>query len=244
VADEEPEQKSTTQRVRRRASRAAGPAKAEVTSDATDSADADAKGTTTVTIPKPAPPRQPVKRLGSVKPPPRRQPNRRIVGWVSLAAAVIAIATLGTFLFMMVSTQRRADAQQARQQRFVDAATQMVVNMYSYRQDNVDESVDRFVASTSGPLRGMLSRNNAADTIKNLYRKTNATSEAVVTGAALEGIDPVEDNASLLVSVRVTVASPAGINEPSTPYRLRVIVHEDESGKLTFYDMRYPGGGN
>jgi Mce-associated membrane protein len=246
VADEEPEQKSTAQRVRRRASRAAGPAKAGATPDATVSADADsdAAGTATVTVPKPAPPKQPAKRLGSVKPPPRRQPNRRIVGWVSSAAAVVAIATLATFLVMMVSTQRRADAEQARQQRFVDAATQMVVNMYSYRQDNVDESVDRFVASTSGPLRGMLSRNNAADTIKNLYRKTNATSEAVVTGAALEGIDPVEDNASLLVSVRVTVSSPAGINEPSTPYRLRVIVHEDESGKLTFYDMRYPGGGN
>ena len=37
--------------------------------------------------------------------------------------------------------------------------------------------------------------------------------------------------------MRVTVSNPEGVNEPSTPYRLRVIVHEDETGKMTFYDL-------
>jgi Mce-associated membrane protein len=241
VGDTAAEQQSTTQRVRRRASRAAGPAKAEPEAVAADAAADDA---ITVKFVRPAEKKRPAKKLGVIKPPPRRQPNRVKVGWLAAVAALLAIAALSASLFVLVKDQRHAEADQARQQHFVDAATQLVVNMYSYRQDTIDESVDRFVSGTSGPLRGMLSRNNAIDQIKQLYRKTNATSEAVINGAALEGIDPVEDNASVLVSVRVTVSNPEGVNEPSTPYRLRVIVHEDETGKMTFYDLKYPNGGN
>jgi Mce-associated membrane protein len=157
---------------------------------------------------------------------------------------VVLIGVLATGLAFLVVQQRHAEAEQARQQRFVDTATQMVVNMFSYKPDNIDESVNRFVASTSGPLRGMLSHNNAADNLKGLFRATNATSEAVVNGAALEGIDAVENNASVLVSVRVTVADMDGVTKPSMPYRLRVIVHEDETGKMTGYDLKYPDGGN
>ncbi len=186
----------------------------------------------------------PAKKLTSVRPPPRRQPHRVLVGWISFAIALALIGVLAAGLAFLVVQQRHADAQQGRQQRFVDAASQMVVNMYSYRQDNIDDSVNRFVNSTSGPLRGTLSRNNAVEMIKDLYRRTNATSEAIITGAALEGIDTVEDNASVLVSVRVTVSNPEGVNEPSKPYRLRIIVHEDDAGKMTFYDLKYPDGGN
>ncbi|MBS2070041.1 hypothetical protein KCQ62_26400, partial [Klebsiella pneumoniae] len=78
-----------------------------------------------------------------------------------------------------------------RNQRFVDAATQTVVNMFSYTPDTIDESVNRFVNGTSGPLRGMLNANNNVDNLKGLFRATNATSEAVVNGAALEGIDEI-----------------------------------------------------
>ena len=48
----------------------------------------------------------------------------------------------------------------------------------------------------------------------------------------------------MLVSVRVTVADIDGVNKPSMPYRLRVIVHEDEQGRMTGYDLKYPDGGN
>ncbi len=156
----------------------------------------------------------------------------------------MAIGALAGCLIALVVQQRHADAQQARDQRFVDTATQTVVNMFSYKQDNIDESVNRFVNGTSGPLRGMLSANNNVDNLKGLFRATNATSEAVVNGAALEGIDTVTDNASVLVSVRVTVADIDGVNKPSMPYRLRVIVHEDEAGRMTGYDLKYPDGGN
>ncbi|CNI48156.1 putative alanine and valine rich MCE-associated protein [Mycobacterium tuberculosis] len=90
----------------------------------------------------------------------------------------------------------------------------------------------------------MLGANNNVDNLKGLFRATNASSEAVINGAALEDIDKVEDNASVLVSVRVTVADAEGVNKPSMPYRLRVIVHEDETGKMTGYDLKYPDGGN
>src|ERR1700753_131266 len=140
--------------------------------------------------------------------------------------------------------QRQADAAQARAQRFVDTATQVVVNMFSYNQDNIDQSVARFVDGTSGPLHGMLSSNNNVENIKALFRHTDSTSEAVVNGSALESIDNVSDNASVLVSIRVTVSSRDGVNKPSEPYRMRVIVHEDENGRMTGDDLKWPNGGD
>jgi Mce-associated membrane protein len=229
------DEQTTTQRVRRRAYRAAGPAKSESSEAAT------------VQVGVPAEPKQaakPAKTLKPVKPPPRRQSHRVLVGWISLAAALLGIGALAGCVTVLVIQQRHAEAEQARDQRFVDTATQTVVNMFSYKPDNIDESVNRFFNGTSGPLRGMLSANNNVDNLKGLFRSTNATSEAVVNGAALEGIDAVTDNASVLVSVRVTVADIDGVNKPSLPYRLRVIVHEDDTGRMTGYDLKYPDGGN
>lgn len=224
---------TNTPRVRRRASRAAGPAKAEADQAATVQVEA-----------APARPAKSVKALKSVKPPPRRRPHRALVAWTSFAAALLAIGALAACVAVLVVQQRHANAQQAREQRFVDTATQTVVNMFSYKQDNIDESVNRFYNGTSGPLRGMLGANNNIENLKGIFRSTNATSEAVINGAALEGIDTVTDNASVLVSVRVTVADIDGVNKPSMPYRLRVIVHEDEQGRMTGYDLKYPNGGN
>lgn len=224
---------TSTPRARRRASRAAGPAKADSSESVTVRVEA-----------APAQPAKPVKTFKSLKPPPRRQPHRALVAWISFAAALLAIGALAGCLAVLVVQQRHANAQQARDQRFVDTATQTVVNMFSYKQDNIDESVNRFYNGTSGPLRGMLGANNNIENLKGIFRSTNATSEAVINGAALEGIDNVTDNASVLVSVRVTVADIDGVNKPSMPYRLRVIVHEDEQGRMTGYDLKYPNGGN
>ena len=80
---------------------------------------------------------------------------------------------------------------QARDQRFVDTATQTVVNMFSYTQNTIDESVNRFVDGTSGPLRDMMSQGNNVDNLKAMFRDTNASSEAVINGAALEKVDEV-----------------------------------------------------
>ncbi|ORV11288.1 mammalian cell entry protein [Mycobacterium celatum] len=218
-----------TRRARRKASRAAGPAGGDA-------------ATATVRVEAPA---EPVKwRTAPVGPPQRRPANRRLVGLIALVAGLVGIGALGAGLWVLVVQQRHADAEQTRNQRFVDTATQTVVNMFSYTQDNIDESVSRFYEGTSGPLRGMLSSNNNVENIKTLFRHTNATSEAVINGAALEGIDKVTDNASVLVSARVTVTDIDGVNKPSQPYRMRVIVHEDENGRMTGYDLKYPEGGN
>ncbi len=229
------EEQPTTQRVRRRASRAAGPALTESTAARTIRVEVAAQ---------PKQPAKPVKTLKPVKPPPRRPARRVLVGWIWFAAALSAIGGLVACLAFLVLQQRHAEADQARDQRFVDTATQTVVNMFSYKQDTIDESVNRLYNSTSGPLRGMLGANNNIENLKALFRSTNATSEAVINGAALEGIDAITDNASVLVSVRVTVADIDGVNKPSMPYRLRLIVHEDEQGRMTGYDLKYPDGGN
>ncbi|MDP9165588.1 MAG: mammalian cell entry protein, partial [Actinomycetota bacterium] len=95
-----------------------------------------------------------------------------------------------------------------------------------------------------GPLRDMMSQGNNVENLKAIFRDTNASSEAVINGSALEKVDDTADNASVLVSVRVTVTNLDGVNSPSKPYRLRVIVHEDDNGHMTGYDLKYPDGGN
>jgi Mce-associated membrane protein len=220
---------AATRPARRRASRAAGPAGGEVLA-------------TTVRIDTPV---EPVKRRSApLGPPPRRRAHRWLVAGVALTAVLVGIAALAAGLGFEIYQQRHADATQARAQRFVDTATQLVVNMFSYKQDNIDQSVARFYDNTSGPLRGMLSSNNNVENIKALFRHTDSTSEAVVNGAALEGIDGVSSNASVLVAIRVTVTSGDGVNRPSEAYRMRVIVHEDDNGRMTGYDLKWPDGGD
>ncbi len=237
------EEQPTTQRVRRRASRAAGPPKG-ASVGAAEAEDTSEVPAAVAVKTRPAP-KRPAKGGKSVnaRPPRRRRPNGRMVGWVSLAASVLVISGLVWGVLALAGQHRTADARQAREQRFVDTASQTVVNMYSYTQDTIDESVTRFVNGTSGPLRSKFGAENV-EFLKQLYRKTNATSEAVINGAALESIDNVSDNASVLVAVRVTVADVDGVNKPSEPYRLRVIVHQDERGQMTAYDLMYPNGGN
>ncbi|MDX1871063.1 mammalian cell entry protein [Mycolicibacterium sp. 120266] len=217
--------------VRRRASRAAGPA---------GGTPAPAPDPVVVSAPSGARAGKPKKSVSL----PRRQPNRGRVALVSAIAAVLAAAALVTTVLVLLDQHRHADATIARQQRFVDTAEQTVLNMFSYNQNNIDESVNRFVDGTSGPLRDMMSQGNNVDNLKAIFRDTQASSEAVVSGAALEKIDEVGRNAAVLVAVRVTVTDLDGVNKPSQAYRMRVVVHEDDNGHMTGYDLKYPEGGN
>ena len=177
-------------------------------------------------------------------PPPRRQPHRALVAGIALGVTGILLCVLAAVSTVLFTQQRHAEAEQAREQRFVDTASQTVVNMFSYTQENIDDSVNGFVNGISGPLRDMMSQGNNVENLKAIFRDTNATSEAVVNGAALEKVDETADNGTVLVSVRVTVTDLDGVNSPSKPYRLRVIVHEDDNGHMTGYDLKYPDGGN
>jgi Mce-associated membrane protein len=217
---------------RRRASRAAGPATN------------DDVGPPTAGIAVAQPAAAKVRVTTPVGPPPRRQPNRTPVVVVGLAVLAVLALVLGLVVAVLTSHQREVDATAARDQQFVDTASQTVVNMFSYTQNTIDESVNRFVDGLSGPLRDMMSQGKNVDNLKAIFRDTQANSEAVINGAALEKIDEVAKNAAVLVAVRVTVTDLDGVNAPSKPYRLRVIVHEDDNGHMTGYDLKYPEGGN
>jgi Mce-associated membrane protein len=198
---------------RRRASRAAGPASGAV-----------GLAPTAVKVEQPATVKVRVARPAG--PPPRRRPYAKLVAIVGLGVCAVLVAALAGVATLLMTQQRHAEAAQAREQRFVDTASQTVINMFS------------------GPLRDMMSQAGNVDNLKAIFRDTQATSEAVVNGAALEKIDEVADNAAVLVSVRVTVTDLDGVNKPSQPYRLRVVVHEDDNGHMTGYDLKYPDGGN
>ena len=230
MAEDTVSTRTTLRPGRRRASRPAGPTGAATTT------------ATGVAVDKAAPVNVRLARPAS--PPPRRQPHRTLVAVVALVTVLVSAAVLAGGVAWMLVQQRHAVAGQDRDQRFVDTGSQTVVNMFSYNQNNIDESVNRFVNGTSGPLRDMMSQGNNVDNLKAIFRDTNANSEAVINGAALEKVDDIAKNAAVLVSVRVTVTDIDGVNSPSRPYRLRVIVHEDDNGHMTAYDLKYPDGGN
>jgi Mce-associated membrane protein len=226
-----PEQ--SQQDVRRRASRPAGPANGKAAEPT--AARVQAAKPTGAT---------PARKSRSAAPPPRRPAHRRLVAIVALVFALVATGVLGTAVAVMIVQEKTTEATQARNQRFVDTATQTVVNMFSFKQDTVDDSVDRFYEGTSGPLRDMFSLSNNVANLKAIFRDTGGSSETVINGAALESVDDISNNASVLVSARVTASDMNGNNKPSRPYRLRIVVHEDDDGRMTAYDLNYPNGGN
>ena len=217
--------------VRRRAVRAAGPAKG------------DPAQTTTVRVDKSV--EKPARRAKSGAPP-RRPAHRRPVAIAALVCVSVATLAAGAEVAALWIQKNDDDQIQARNQQFVDAAAQTLVNMYTFKPDSVEQSVDQFYGETSGPLRDEWSRDNHVANLKTLLRATGNSSEAVVNGAALETpIDSVSNNAAVLVSLRVTQSDTNGNNKPSLPMRWRVVVHEDfDTHKMTAYDMRYPDGGN
>ncbi|ORB63424.1 mammalian cell entry protein [Mycolicibacterium tusciae] len=220
--------------VRRRASRPAGPTAGkapEVTAVSVPTAEA-VSATTARKVVKP------------VVPPSRRSAPSRLVTIVALACGLVATAIVGAAVAVLIVQENNAEEVQARDQRFVDTATQVVVNMFSFKPDSIDDSVDQFYNSTSGPLRDMFSQNNNVENLKAIFRQTGGSSETVINGAALESFDDVSNNATVLVSARVTASDMNGNNRPSQPYRLRIIVHEDDDGRMTAYDLNYPNGGN
>ena len=106
--------------------------------------------------------------------------------------------------------------QQARDQRFVDTASQTVVNMYSYTQDTVDETVNRFVNGTSGPLRDMLSDQQRRKSQSHVPRHQGELGGRHQRRGSGREVDDIAENASVLVSVRVTVTDIDGVNKPSS----------------------------
>ncbi|AGB25904.1 hypothetical protein Mycsm_05730 [Mycobacterium sp. JS623] len=222
-----------SQAARRRASRAAGPANGK------------SAETIAVRVETPAPSDATRARKSRTPAAPARRPaHRQMVAIVSLAVVFVATAVLGAAVAAMIVQKNHVEAMQARNQRFIDTATQTVMNMFSFKQDTIDDSVNRLYDNTSGPLRDMLGQSNNVENLKAIFRDTGGSSEAVINGAALEGIDGISGNASVLVSARVTASDMNGNNRPSQPYRLRIVVHEGDDGRMTAYDLKYPNGGN
>lgn len=226
--------------VRRRASRPAGPVELTETSGAREDA------ALTVAPSKLAPGKIAVERPVTVPvAAPARQPHRSLVTAVGLGIAAVLVAVLAGGAAMLWNANRQIEATQDRDQRFVDTAKQTVVNMFSYTQNTVDESVNRFINGLGpGPMRDMMGQNNNGENLKYLFKQTQASSEGVVTAAALESVDETAKIAKVLVTVRVTLSDANGVNQPSKAFRQRVLVREDDNDHMSTYDMKYPDGGN
>src|SRR5271167_2191416 len=111
--------------VRRRAVRAAGPAKG------------DPAQTTTVRVDKSV--EKPAQRRTSGAPS-RRPAHRRPVAIAALVCVSVATLTVGAEVAALWIQKNDDDQIQARNQQFVDAAAQTLVNMYTFKPDSVEQS--------------------------------------------------------------------------------------------------------
>jgi Mce-associated membrane protein len=231
-----------TATVRRRAVRAAGPPKGD-SAETTSSALRPSGSSLTVRVDKAG---EEAPRVRRSAPPPRWQANRRLVAIVAFSTVFVATVGLGAAVYFLLWCPKiNAEQTQAHDQRYVDTAAQTLVNMYTFKPDNVEQSVDRFYSEISGQLRDEWARDNHLANLKALLRATGNSSEAVVNGAALENVDNETKTATVLVSLRVTQSDANGNNKPSLPMRWRVVVQENlDTGQMTTSDMRYPDGGS
>ena len=165
---------------------------------------------------------------------------------MSLITALVAVLVLGGAVALMAKQEQDENADAAQDRLYVDTASQFVVNMFSYTQDSIDASVDRFVNSTSGPLAPARHdepgpKRRKPETALPGHQCQHRGGDQ---GAALEKVDDLAKRADVLVALRVAVTDLDGNNAPSKPYRLRVTVAEDDNGHMSFYDLKYPNGGN
>lgn len=226
TAIESPPEKLT----RRRAVRAAGPANGGAAETTTVKVEKTVRADT---LPRKAEPRR------------RRSSHRRLVAVVAFVVVGIATVVTGSAVGWLLWDQKQQERVQAQDQRYVDTAVQTLVNMYTFKPENLEQSVDTFYAGISGPLRDEWARDNHIQNLKALLRATGNSSEAVVNGATLESVDPETKTAQVLVSLRVTQSDTNGNNKPSLPMRWRVQVSEDlDTGQLSTSDMKYPDGGS
>ena len=70
------------------------------------------------------------------------------------------------------------------------------------------------------------------------------TTDVLCIGAGYVGGPTMAVIADRCPNVRVTVTDIDGVNKPSQAYRMRIIVHEEDNGHMTSYDLKYPEGGN
>jgi uncharacterized membrane protein (DUF485 family) len=154
-------------------------------------------------------------------------PIQRLVVPRVLASTFVAAAVTGLFTWLAFDSNRHMEAAADRQQRIVDTATQAVMNMFSYNQNSIDESVNRFVNGTSGPLRDMMSQPGRHQRRSDGGEDRRGRAECGGAGVCAGDRDRSRRG-------EFAVA----------PYRLRVIVHEADNGRMSAYDLKYPDGGN
>jgi Mce-associated membrane protein len=165
TTDSSPREKLT----RRRAVRAAGPA------------NGGAAETTTVKVERihdDTPPRKSESRR-------RRPSHRQLVAIVALAVVGIATIVSGSALGWLLWDDNQQQRAQAQDQKYVDTAVQTLVNMYTFKPDSLEQSVDTFYSGISGSLRDEWARDNHIQNLKQLLRATGNSSEAVINGATL-----------------------------------------------------------
>jgi serine/threonine-protein kinase len=170
----------------------------------------------------------------AVKLPAAPRSSSRVVA--VLVPLVLALALAGSAAFS-VKQYRLAPAPayvstKDQWQPYVDAAARYVTTMYSYQPGSEAATVHATVDLATGPLREKLTEGNNVENLIQIFRATNASSEAVVNAAGLESLDGA--TANVLVAFSVQVA-----DKPRQLNRLQLTVVK-ENGAHKVSDLKYP----
>lgn len=174
--------------------------------------------------------------LGGDSTPPGRSSSTRGI-WI---AAVVALGLVCGAIGAVVPTigakvPPQLVSTSSQWQPYVDAATRLSKQMFTYEHGNEAAAVQSMLAQSTGALRERLTQDGNVEKLTQLFRDTNASSVATVDSAGLESFDG--STAVVLVALSVQVGTQA-----STHYRQRVSVVK-EGNTLMVSDVKYPDGG-
>jgi serine/threonine-protein kinase len=172
------------------------------------------------------------------QPPPRRR--RAAVAVVAVTLAILLMSAITFAVSQYMRPKPHDVVTKAEWQPFIDAGAQTLATMYTFNQDTIDQSIDRFYSKTTGSLREMWSADNHIANLKALLHSTGNSSEAAVNASGLEYVDGT--TGKVLVALTVTQRASDGTSKPPTRLRWRVTVVQT-NGTYLISDMKYPDGG-
>ncbi|MDJ0395327.1 hypothetical protein QMK17_18525 [Rhodococcus sp. G-MC3] len=155
----------------------------------------------------------------------RARSRRGIVLTALFVVLVLALVTVGVYLFLGI---RSADAEDARSELFVQTARQTVLNLTTIHPDSAQADVDRLLAGASGDFKAEFEGREGPFVQVVQQARVDSNGDIIEAGIESSG----DDFAEVLVAARAMVQNSDADQPEPRDFRLRVRV-VDDGGVMT-----------
>ncbi|MDI9896857.1 hypothetical protein QM797_19225 [Rhodococcus sp. IEGM 1381] len=140
-----------------------------------------------------------------------------------LAAVAVAIVSLGAVTVVELIHYQQFGAAQDRDQRYLQAARQSVLDLTTISAATVDDDVARVLERSTGSFREQFDQRS--DDFVSVVQQANVQATGAITEAGIENAD--DNTASVLVAATSNVSNSSGAQQESRVWRLRISLEND-----------------